>query len=513
MRTLDFTDMKPRLRISMFWTVSVGMVAACTTYALVASEQTATAPSPVLATHGMGGTPNWPAFNPAAAGNGEASFVTAAEASVHAVVHVQTASIVPDASNPWLSMLGMTTGRVAQGSGSGVILEEDGLIVTNHHVIEGAREVRVNLSDGTSYEAELLGSDPSTDLAILQIHPTSQLHALSLGNSDDVRVGEWVLAVGNPLNLTSTVTAGIVSAKGRNIRLLAPDATREVYPVESFIQTDAAVNPGNSGGALVNLSGELIGINAAIASQTGSYAGYSFAIPSSIVAKVVRDLKEFGRVQRAYLGVQVDPQATGIRVASTSAGGGAESAGLEPGDRILSVNGIAVNSFPSLQEQLSKHRPGDDVNVQIRRNGSAQNVNVTLTDRHGDTHTPPARNPRDAPQESSEASTKRRPSLQSDWGVRFQDLTPEDCERLQVRGGVVTVEVLPGEWKRQGLARGFILLRVDGVPIESVADVERIVLRAAESGEQGVLVEGMYANGRRAYAGVAVPQGRAQSHK
>ena len=188
------------------------------------------------------------------------------------------------------------------------MIDRDGLIVTNHHVIQGAQDIQVSLSDGTSCQAQLIGSDPSTDLALLQITPPSPLASLEFGNSDDVRVGQWVLAVGNPLNLTSTVTAGIVSAKGRNIRLLESDASRDIYPVESFLQTDAAVNPGNSGGALVDLNGELIGINTAIASQTGSYAGYSFAIPSSIVAKVAKDLKEFGRVQRAYLGIQIDPR-------------------------------------------------------------------------------------------------------------------------------------------------------------------------------------------------------------
>ena len=205
-------------------------------------------------------------------------FVDAAQASVHAVVHVQTASVVADRSNPWLSMLGLAEGRLAQGSGSGVIVDEEGLVVTNHHVIQGARTILVNTSDGMRYEASLVGSDPSTDLALLRILADKPLPSLPYGDSDETRVGEWVLAVGNPLNLTSTVTAGIVSAKGRNIRLLEGDVANNVFPVESFIQTDAAVNPGNSGGPLVNTKGELIGINTAIASQTGSYAGYSFAI-------------------------------------------------------------------------------------------------------------------------------------------------------------------------------------------------------------------------------------------
>ena len=276
--------------------------------------------------------PNWPVPRSVAMPTGETSFVRAAEASVDAVVHVQTASVVPDQSNPWLSMLGMAAGRVAQGSGSGVVVDDNGLIVTNHHVIQGARDIRVSTSNGQSYPAEVVGSDPSTDLAVLKIEPSAPLAAMAFGNSDDVRVGEWVLAVGNPLNLTSTVTAGIVSAKGRNIRLLESNASHDIHPVESFLQTDAAVNPGNSGGALVDLDGNLIGINTAIASQTGSYAGYSFAIPSSIVAKVTHDLVEFGRVQRAYLGIQVDARTTGVRIGSIQTGGGAEAAGLQRGD-------------------------------------------------------------------------------------------------------------------------------------------------------------------------------------
>ena len=208
-----------------------------------------------------GFTPNWPSPSSLGVAPGDDAFVKAAEASVDAVVHVQTASIVADQSNPWLSMLGMVKGRVAQGSGSGVIVDSKGLIVTNHHVIEGAREIWVNTSDGNTHRARLVGSDPSTDLAVLDIDTNSPLPSMRIGNSDNVRVGEWVLAVGNPLNLTSTVTAGIVSAKGRNIRLLASDASKDIFPVESFLQTDAAVNPGNSGGALVNMRGELIGIN------------------------------------------------------------------------------------------------------------------------------------------------------------------------------------------------------------------------------------------------------------
>ena len=468
--------------------------------------------------------PNWPLpVTASPSSSGEDGFVHAAEASVDAVVHIQTASLVADPNNPWLSMLGMATGRIAQGSGSGVILDSEGLIVTNHHVVEGAREVRVNTSDGTSYPAKVLGSDPSTDLAILEIKPDRKLTSLPLGNSDDVRVGEWVLAVGNPLNLTSTVTAGIVSAKGRNIRLLQPDATRDVFPVESFLQTDAAVNPGNSGGALVNLNGELIGINTAIASQTGSYAGYSFAIPSSIVAKVARDLKEFGRVQRAYLGVAIDPTSQGVRVASTSDGGGAEEAGIRAGDRILAINDFEVNSFPSLQEQLSKHRPGDDVSVRTQRGDVTRTVNVTLTNRHGDTNLLPSQPPHASAAQPNPSSVASRatgaelPALsapwQTSWGVTLREVPKATREKLGIRGGLVASEVRQGEWSRQGLKQGFVLLRVDGAPVNSLADLRKALERAAAGNEEGVLLEGMYANGRRAYAGVAVPKEMLQPRK
>ena len=472
----------------------------------------------VLPTKTHATAPNWPAPPAAASASGETSFVRAAEASIHAVVHVQTASVVPDFSNPWLSMLGMASGRLAQGSGSGVVVESDGWIVTNHHVVDGAKEVLVNLSDGTSYPARIWGSDPSTDLAVLKIEPQRELDVLKYGDSDDVRVGEWVLAVGNPLNLTSTVTAGIVSAKGRNIQLLAPDAAREVYPVESFLQTDAAVNPGNSGGALVNLEGELIGINTAIASQTGSYAGYSFAIPSSIVAKVVRDLREFGRVQRAFLGIQVDSRSAGVRVAATNPGGGAEASGMKPGDRILAVDGVAVNGFPSLQEQLTKHRPGDDVAVRIERDGGAKDLTVTLTNVHGatDLEKPHEKTDQPAPQSAEihpHSEGLKTLDWQSQWGVRLAELTEPQRSELRLRGGVVAAEVGAGEWRRQGLSKGFILLRVDGMPVATVEDVRRAVSRASAAGESGVLLEGIYPNGTRGFAGVSVPKALLQSRK
>lgn len=447
-----------------------------------------------------GSSPNWP--SPVAAPAEGNAFVHAAAASVDAVVHVQTASLVADQSNPWLSMLGMSAARIAQGSGSGVLIDASGILVTNHHVIQGAREVRVNTSNGDSYPAKVIGSDPSTDLAVLEIDADRSFPAIAMGNSDDVQVGEWVLAVGNPLNLTSTVTAGIVSAKGRNIRLLEADASRDIYPVESFLQTDAAVNPGNSGGALVNLDGQLIGINTAIASQTGSYAGYSFAIPSAIVSKVVEDLREFGRVQRAYLGIQVSGRENGVVVASTSVGGGAREAGIVEGDRILAINDIDVGSFPSLQEQLSKHRPGDQVKVTIQRDHITQHLRVTLTNRNGEA--------RSAPVSTSSSQPLDLDGLQRAWGVTLGQVPNHIRQSLGIRGGVLVEHIRDGEWHRQGLRRGFILMRLDGQPVSTVEDLVRAVDHATRSGEGGLLLEGMYTDGSRAYAGVAVPEVRPQ---
>lgn len=473
-----------------------------TTLTLVSRGSSARESTPVqLTSTPSSAAPNWPA--PVAATAGGDAFVHAAAASVDAVVHVQTASLVADQSNPWLSILGMAAGRIAQGSGSGVLVDESGIIVTNHHVIQGAREVRVNTSDGESHVARVVGSDPSTDLAVLAIEADRPLPAMTMGNSDEVQVGEWVLAVGNPLNLTSTVTAGIVSAKGRNIRLLEADASREVFPVESFLQTDAAVNPGNSGGALVNLEGQLIGINTAIASQTGSYAGYSFAIPSSIVAKVVQDIREFGRVQRAYMGIQVSAREPGVVVASTSPDGGAREAGMEDGDRILAINGINVGSFPSLQEQLSKHRPGDEVRVTVQRGHTRRDVVVTLTNRQGAaTLNPPSSNaelPKAAP---------RMNQLEAAWGVALGPVPERIRENLQLRGGVMVTDLQNGAWAQQGIRKGFIVLRIDGSPVTGLLDVERVVAHAAQNNEEGLLLEGMYPDGSRGFAGVAVPDVR-----
>ena len=282
--------------------------------------------------------------------------------------------------------------NMPSGSGSGVILSDDGYIVTNHHVIEGADLIEIGLNDNRTFAAELVGSDPTTDIAVLRIE-AQDLKALEWGDSDAVQVGDWVLAVGNPFDLTSTVTAGIVSAKARDIQLLQPDFDRSLSPVESFIQTDAAVNPGNSGGALVSDRGALIGINTAIASRTGSYAGYAFAIPSSLAQKVARDLIEFGTVQRAFLGVNIQPvteetaqrlelpAVSGVMVSGVTDDSGARAAGMQVGDVILSVSGTPTPTLPELLERVNRFRPGQSATVEVWRQKEVKKLSVELGSR------------------------------------------------------------------------------------------------------------------------------------
>ena len=292
--------------------------------------------------------------------------------------------------------------------------------------------------------------------------------------------------------------------RDRNLRLLEPDARRDIYPVESFLQTDAAVNPGNSGGALVNLDGKLIGINTAIASQTGSYAGYSFAIPSSIVRKVVDDLREFGRVQRAYLGIQVDQRDPGVLVAGVFRGSGASEAGLRPGDRIEAIDGIPVSSFPALQEQLSKHRPGARIAVQLRRDGQRVQKQVELQGRvalASAAATPPHARPTESPVTRSANEEEFMPN----WEVQLEPASAQIQARLDIRGGLVVTAIRPGEWSDEGIRRGAVLLRLDGQPLQSHEDLIQALARAREAGQRGVLLEGVQANGQQFYAGVPLP--------
>ena len=308
-------------------------------------------------------------------------FTVAAEKTVNTVVHIKSEYGQIYQSDPLLDFFwgpnGSRGDRTQIASGSGVIISSDGYIVTNNHVIEDASTISVTLNDGRELIAECLGTDPNTDLALLKVDEKDLVFA-EFGNSDNVKLGDWVLAVGNPFNLTSTVTAGIVSAKARNINILRRNSKESIFPLESFIQTDAAVNPGNSGGALVNPQGILIGINTAIASKTGSYSGYSFAIPSNITLKVVNDLKNYGLVQRAFIGVIIEdvtqkimdefnlPNTKGVLVSGLSNGGAANEAGIKEDDVILKVENIEVNDVPELQEQIGKHKPGDNVKIIIQ---------------------------------------------------------------------------------------------------------------------------------------------------
>lgn len=423
-------------------------------------------------------------------------FIKASEMSLPAVVHVKTES-APQRSqfyyyDPFLDQYWNGPQQKPQmGSGSGVIISGDGYIVTNNHVIKDAEKVSVTLHDRRTYAAKVIGKDPNTDIALLKIEE-SGLPYLLYGNSDDVKVGEWVLAVGNPFNLTSTVTAGIVSAKGRYMGILEGDPARDMYPVESFIQTDAAVNPGNSGGALVNTSGQLIGINSAIASNTGSYTGYSFAVPVNLTKKVVNDLLEFGKVQRAYLGVSIrdidsklmeekklEGDLKGIYVTGISEGGGADEAGMREGDVILKVGEVEVNNVPELQEQIGHFRPGDKVALKVKRDGEEKLLSVTLRSKSGDTRIAKA----------------EKNKVFSILGANFETLAETDLKRLGLKGGVKIVSLGAGKLRSAGIKEGFVITSIDKKEVISLEDVKL----ALENKEGGVLIEGVYTNGMKAY--------------
>ena len=414
----------------------------------------------------------------------------AAENSVHAVVHIKVTQKGGYYSSnnifDWFFGEGNSQSQqrpIRQGVGSGVIISPDGYIVTNNHVIDGADEIEVILNDKREFKAKLIGTDPSTDVALIKID-ASDLQVLKFSNSDDLKLGQWVLAVGNPFNLTSTVTAGIVSAKSRDIGI-NPDQ----MPIESFIQTDAAVNPGNSGGALVNTHGELVGINTAIASQTGSYSGYSFAIPSNIVQKVVKDLREFGEVQRALLNVKISTvdaelakkydldKIEGVFIGEVLPGGAAEKAGIKDKDVIISVDGVMVNSNSELQEQISKHSPGDKVIVEIKRDNKRKPYNVTLRNMHGDTEIVKGENPGDI------------------FGAKFAAVSDRDKEELGIRYGVKITELGNGKFKDAGIKKGFIITQVNKNPVLEVNELKRII----NNSRGGILVEGIYSNGEVAY--------------
>lgn len=391
-------------------------------------------------------------------------FTYAAERTVHAVVHVKTVTEqTRHLRNPLYEFFyGDQYYRNPQpmlGFGSGVITSSDGYIITNNHVIENSDEIEVVLNDKRTFEAVVVGADPSTDLALLKIK-AKDLIFVPYGNSDELRLGEWVLAVGNPFNLTSTVTAGIVSAKGRNLGILPDDEFR----IESFIQTDAALNRGNSGGALVNTKGELVGINAAIISPNGGYAGNSFAIPVTIVKKVIEDLKEFGEVQRAILGVTIQDvtdelvkekkldKIEGVYINGLRENGAAIEAGIEVGDIIISINALKVNSTAELQEKIAKFRPKEKVKIIIKRKGKTKQFDVVLRNMQGNT------------------GIIRSADLV--LGAKFEELDKDVIDRYRISGGVKIVDVGDGPLKELGLRKGYIITGINDKKVDKVDDIK-----------------------------------------
>lgn len=412
-------------------------------------------------------------------------FQRAAKLITTAVVHIRTTYGPGDFS---LNPLELRFQQQAHSSGSGVIISDDGYIVTNNHVIEDASNIEVVMSDNKRLYAKVVGRDPSTDLALLKIKARN-LPFIGYGNSDLLSPGEWVLAVGNPFELNSTVTAGIVSAKARNIGILS---TKNNLQVESFIQTDAAVNPGNSGGALVNLKGELVGINSAIATANGGYQGYSFAIPVNLVKKIADDLLEFGEVQRGLLGVRIqDVDARmaesknldivqGVFVSQVNEGSAAEVSGIHAGDVITAIEGHPVVSTSELQELVARHRPGHAVNVTFRRDGKDISVKTVLKNFDG-----------------RESMTRQEVNY-SIHGATFEDMTYATLTKHNLDGGVLVAAIDEGKWKKAGIKADFIITHIDKAPVDNVADLNRIL--AYKAG--GILVEGVHRDGEKGVYGV-----------
>lgn len=373
-------------------------------------------------------------------------------------------------------------------TGSGVIISKDGYIVTNNHVVEGADELTVTLNDNSEYSARIIGNDKTTDLALLKIDGNN-LPAISIASSDNIRIGEWVLAVGNPLGLNNTVTAGIVSAKARSLG---------ANGVESFIQTDAAINQGNSGGALVNARGQLIGINAMLYSQTGSYSGYGFAIPTTIMNKVVDDLKKYGTVQRAMIGIQggdvkkyVDSQKEqgkevdlgtmeGIYVSKVVDGGAAADAGIEDGDVIVAVDGHKVTNMAELQEIIARKRPGDKVSLTYLHEKKKHTETVILKNEQGNTN------------------VMKHADLDV-LGANFREITDAQKKQLSINVGIEVIKVNNGKMKDAGISRGFIIQKVNDEQIKTIDDMQNVVKEASTSNEPVLYIQGIYPTGKKAY--------------
>jgi Do/DeqQ family serine protease len=417
-------------------------------------------------------------------------FTEAAEKSVNAVVHIKTEISTKTGSyDSFFGPFGEYFGNPYRNNtfiafGSGVIVSSDGYIVTNNHVVEGADRVSVTFNNKKELEANVIGTDPSTDLALIKVDAHDLIY-LTYGNSDALKIGEWVLAVGNPFNLTSTVTAGIVSAKARNVGILGAQSS-----IESFIQTDAVVNRGNSGGALVNTNGELVGINAAIASHTGVYEGYSFAIPANLVKKVISDLMQYGETQRAYIGVQIRDidanfakelgieDVNGVYIAGGVPDGGADEAGLEEGDIILSIDNVAIHSLSELMGTIGQHSPGETVSIDINRDNEIQTFQVTLKNQNGTT-----------------AVITPGDTFDNDLlGASLQQLSTDELQKLNISNGLKITEVNDGILKRGGITRGFVITEINGAKINSDASLNEALQRTKRN---IVHLKGMYPNGVR----------------
>jgi len=413
------------------------------------------------------------------------NFLGTARNVTPAVVHIRTSYGPGEFSvNP----LEFTLESPSRSSGSGVIISDDGYIVTNNHVIEEASSIEVVMTNNQRFYAKLIGSDPTTDLALLKVR-ANNLPFLKYGDSDAITPGEWVLAVGNPFDLNSTVTAGIVSAKARNIGILRD---RNNLQVEAFIQTDAAVNPGNSGGALVNLKGELIGVNSAIATSTGSYQGYSFAIPVSLVKKVMDDLLELGQVQRGMLGIQImDVNATiaenlklqinqGVLINRVNGGSAAEQSGLIEGDVIVGIDGHRISSVSELQEWVARNRPGKEIAVSYIRSGAEHEVKARLRNSEG-----------------KDIVEKKAISFDLN-GIAVEDVPYKELANLHVEGAVRIKDIISNKWKDAGIKKGFLITYIDKVPVDNVEDLNRIL----DFKKGGILIEGLYSDGKRGTYGV-----------
>lgn len=429
---------------------------------------------------------------------GQTDFTVAAELTVNAVVHVKVKSEVQVSQFGGRDQLfeyffgpqfRQQQPQIREGAGSGVIISEDGYIVTNNHVIDKSKEIEVVLNDKRTYPATVVGADPNTDIALLKIDEKNLPYVI-FGNSDSLKVGEWVLAVGNPFNLTSTVTAGIVSAKARSINIL-----NSAMPIESFIQTDAAVNPGNSGGALVNTHGELIGINTAIASQTGSYAGYSFAVPASIVQKVVSDFRKFGVVQRAVLGVSLGEVTAelakqknikvlaGAYVAEVLPQSAAEKAGIKEGDVITSVNDVDVKTVAQLQEQIGRYSPGDNVSIELVRDSKKLKVKAELKNRQGTT-----------------SAVTANATIEV-LGASFKPVDEKVKSRFSIDYGIEVKEVKKGKFADAGIKAGYVILKVNNLRMTSEEDLKTLLesVNGNEESNKVLWVSGFYPNGQTAY--------------